>query len=374
LESLKASRVESFESEPIMVSPKSLVSEVIGVLESNDAYEAFAQEGDKVNTITMREILRASDISSMRASSLMLYVSKLSPSDTVGKAARLMSDYRLRALPIVRGRAIEGEVTAKSLCQALLTVRGLRDIRVNKIMKRKLITVTKGESVSKARSLMLKNDVDHLPVLDSGGLCGVLLSNHVVLFMLPKEGLEKGTFVSKPSRYLDLKVSGLMDSDALVCDPKERASDALRRMMEQGKTYSIVKLWDELQGIVTYRDFVVLLAEQEDLEIPAYIVGLPDDPYEAELARMKFTKGAKSLCKAFPGIEEIRSTVKTKEISDYRRRYEVSVAIRSSGEVHAYSEDGWDLPSIFDSIADKMKRLLTKKQVRRSPSIADFEA
>ena len=71
LESLKSSRVDSFKSKPIIVSSTSPISEVMGILKQNNAYEVFIQERDKVSTITIREILKASDISNMRASSLM---------------------------------------------------------------------------------------------------------------------------------------------------------------------------------------------------------------------------------------------------------------------------------------------------------------
>lgn len=369
MESLKASKIENFKSKPIIVSSTSPISEIIGILKNNDAYEVFIQGENKVSTVTMREILKASDISNRRASSLMFYVSKLSPDDTVGKAARLMNDYRLRALPIVKDGTIEGAVTTQSLCQAIVSVREFREVKISKIMTKNPLTIDEDDSVSKARSLMLKEGIDHLPVLDSGELRGILLSNHIVFSMFPREGLEKGAFVSKPSSYLDLKVSGLMDENVLVCDPKERALTVLERMTKQRKTYAVVKLWHEIQGIATYRDFIVFLAKPEEVDIPVYIVGLPDDPFEAGLAEIKFLRDAKTLCKSFPKIEEICSTIKTEDLFGDRRRYEVNVSIRSAGKIYTYTEEGWDLPSIFDLIADKMKRLLTKKRKRRRKSV-----
>ena len=372
MKSLKASRVDGFKSKPIIVSSTSPISEVMGILKQSNAYEVFIQEGDKVSTITIREILKAADIS-MKVSSLMFYVPKLSPDDTVGKAARLMNDYRLRALPIVNQEGtIEGAVTTKSLSQALLSVRVFRSVKIGKIMTRKPTTIDKGESAAKARSIMLKNGIDHLPVLDSGMLCGILLSNHIVLSMFPREGMERGAFVSAPSSHLDIKVSGLMDSNVLVCDPKERASAVLKRMIENEKTYYIVHHWREIQGIVTYRDFAVFLAEPEKLDIPAYIVGLPDDPFEAQLARIKFMRNAKALRKSFPKIEEIRSTIRIRDISGGRCRYEVNVLIRMAGKRYIYSQDGWELPSIFDLITNKMMRLLTKKRKRWKRNIRRF--
>jgi len=371
LKSLKASRIDSFRSKPIIVSSTSPVSEVMGILEHNNAYEVFIQEDDKISTITIREILKASDIS-MKVSSLMFYVPKLSPDDTVGKAARLMNDYRLRALPIVSEGAIEGVVTTQSLSRTLLSIRAFRHVKIDKTMTRKPITIDKNESISKARRMMLENGIDHLPVLESDMLCGIILSNHIVLSMFPREGLEKGAFVGRPSSHLDIKVSGLMDSNVLVCDPKERALAVLKRMIEHKKSYYIVHHWREIQGIVTYRDFMSFLAEPEKLDIPAYIVGLPDDPFEAQLARIKFMRNAKALRKSFPKIEEIRSTIKTKDISGERCRYEVDVLIRAAGDLYVYSQDGWDLPSLFDLITDRMMRLLTKKRKRWRRDIRKF--
>jgi CBS domain-containing protein/ribosome-associated translation inhibitor RaiA len=354
-----------FESKPVTAAATSSISEIMGILENNDVYEVFIEDEKKLGTITVRDILKASDITNMKASSLMTPVIKLSPNDTVGKAARLMSDYRLRALPIGKEMKVGAAVTIQSLCNALLSLKEFAEIRIDKMMKRNLMTVRESDSASKARNLMVKNSIDHLPVLDSGKLCGILLSSHIAFSLVPKERMGRGIYFHERVGLSDLKVSGVMDSDPMVCAPEEKAAEVLKKMLEQGKTYTIIELWGELQGIATYRDFVHFLAEPEKLEVAAYIVGLPSDPFEAELARMKFIREANTLRKSFPDIEEIRSTIKTKKGQSEKHRYEVSVSIRTHGKVHSYSEEGWDLPSIFDSVQAKMKRLLTQRVDKR---------
>lgn len=166
-------------------------------------------------------------------------------------------------------------------------------------------------------------------------------------------------------RYSDIKVADLMDTDVLACEPDENASDVLRRMMERGKTYVAVKQWEELQGITTYRDFVELLVEPEEFDVPAYIVGLPNDPYESHLARAKFFKAAKALRRSFPDIEEIRATIKTKSEPSGSHRYEINVSVEAHGKIHSFSAAGWDLPLAFDELQGKMKRMPTQKPDRR---------
>jgi CBS domain-containing protein/ribosome-associated translation inhibitor RaiA len=364
LESLRKSKVEMFKSRPFTASPMSSLSEIIGILEKNDIYEVFIENGDKVGVVSIRDVLRASDILGMRASSLMTVVPKLSPGDAVGRAAAFMSDYRLRTLP-VGDKKVDGAVTVQSLCQALLLVNEFGRIKIDKLMKKDPITIGKSESASKARSVMVKHSIDHLPVLDSGRVRGILLSNQVVLSMFPKEKLEQGMLSGEATKYSSIKASELMDTNILVCEPDERASDVLKRMIEQDKTYALMKQWDELQGIATYRDFVALLVEPEKPDFPAYIVGLPDDPFEAHLARAKFFKEAKALRRSFPDIEEIRATIKTKSVSSGSHRYEISVSIETHGKIHAYSAEGWDLPVAFEGLQGKMKRILTQRPDKR---------
>jgi len=364
LESLRKSKVEMFKSRPFTASPMSSLSEIIGILEKNDIYEVFIENGDKVGVVSIRDVLRASDILGMRASSLMTVVPKLSPGDAVGRAAAFMSDYRLRTLP-VGDKKVDGAVTVQSLCQALLLVNEFGRIKIDKLMKKDPITIGKSESASKARSVMVKHSIDHLPVLDSGRVRGILLSNQVVLSMFPKEKLEQGMLSGEATKHSSIKASELMDTNILVCEPDERASDVLKRMIEQDKTYALMKQWDELQGIATYRDFVALLVEPEKPDFPAYIVGLPDDPFEAHLARAKFFKAAKALRRSFPDIEEIRATIKTKSVSSGSHRYEISVSIETHGKIHAYSAEGWDLPVAFEGLQGKMKRILTQRPDKR---------
>lgn len=364
LETLRKTRIEMFESRPLIASPTSSLPEIIGILEKNDANEVFIEHGDKVGVVTIRDVLRASEISGMRASSLMTIVPKLSPSDAVEKAAAFMSDYRLRALPTGE-KKIDGAVTVQSICKALLPIEEFRRIKIDKLMKKDPITIGKSESASKARSIMVEHSVDHLPVTDSGKVCGILLSNQVVLSMFPKGKLEQGMFSGEATKYSSIKASELMDANILVCEPDERASDVLERMIEQDKTYALMKQWDELQGIATYRDFVALLVKPEKPDFPAYIVGLPDDPFEANLAQAKFFKEAKALRRSFPEIEEIRATIRTRSVPSGKQRYEIGVSIEARGKIHTFSAEGWDLPVAFEGLQDKMKRILTQRPDKR---------
>jgi hypothetical protein len=104
---------------------------------------------------------------------------------------------------------------------------------------------------------------------------------------------------------------------------------------------------------------------------PFYIVGLPEEPLESSEAKMKFERLSLELCKVFPYIEEIRAVVKSKKASKDHARYEVSVEVYTPKERHAFSEVGYNLAAVFDSMGPKMKRMLSSRQSRVTASHGD---
>ena len=97
---------------------------------------------------------------------------------------------------------------------------------------------------------------------------------------------------------------------------------------------------------------------------PFYIVGLPEEPIEAAEAKMKFEKLSAELYRVFPFIEEVRAVVKSKKPGKAHARYEVSVDIYTPRDRHAFTETGYNIAAVFDSMGPKMKRLLSSKRSR----------
>ena len=94
---------------------------------------------------------------------------------------------------------------------------------------------------------------------------------------------------------------------------------------------------------------------------PCYIVGLPESEVEGSAAKAKFERLSRELTRGMPTIEEIRAVVKSKRTAKDRARYEVSVEVYTPRQRYAFSEAGFDLVEIFESIEPKLKRLLSSR-------------
>ncbi len=350
---------------PVTVLSTTPVSKLIGRLKETDSYEAFVTEASKIGMVTMRDLLKVRNVSARKTSTLVMHVPKLSSDTKVGEAARIMSDYRIRALPIVDENDFTGVIQAKSILEAMRDSEA-KSYSADKVMTSHPVTVSASVSTMKARNLMVRRDIDHLPVMGSNGLEGMLSSSRIVFNMVPPESPRKDTRIPESQRRFDMPAKALMDPDPVCCNANEKVGQVLDRMSQRKADYCLVKLWDELHGIVTYRDMMTLLVEKAESRVPVYMVGLPQDPFEAEAAKAKFIRIVNALDRSFSSIEEARSKIKSEgREGKERRRYEVSVVIKTAKKVYSYSETGWDLPAIYDIISSRLKRLLTEKTVRK---------
>ncbi|HKM77338.1 MAG TPA: CBS domain-containing protein [Candidatus Bathyarchaeia archaeon] len=365
LNEVRARSIGSLLTELVQVPSGSPVAKVIALIHERGVYEVFLPEESRCGMISARDILRCTNIGSTKLSILTSYVPVLPSDATVGEAARIMSDYRIRSVPVTDGQKIISQVTSTNLIGQL---KGASEAPITSITTSDPITLEVRDSVAKAREIMGKKRIDHLPIRSDKTLVGILTSVQIIPHISVPERVGNESVSPEIQRNLDFPVKGIMDSNPLTCNPQTTTTQALQLMLESDKTYVLVTQWEELQGIATHRDFMTLLAEAEpEPEVPVYIVGLPEDPFEAETAKTKFKRAVSQLHKVVPDIIEARSVIKTK-LSDPKKergRYEVTVHIRTSKDTYSFEDSGWDLPSIYDAVTDRFKRVLTQKQQQR---------
>lgn len=369
-EDLRRMTIGTLSSEAEVFPANYPASKLIGTMIDRGVYEIFVQTRDKVGLVSMRNLLSVKDTINQNASSLSTSIPKLTHTVTVDEAARQMASIRVRALPIFEKNRVTKQITASAIIDEMRT-RGLQRIRAKDIMTRKPVTLVKQDLTKKASSLMRQKQFDHLPVVEEKNLIGMITSQKIVSYMLPADTVGIGFRGPNVERRLEYPVEHMMDTDPLSCNVSDDAGKVFDEIKRRRETYAVAKLWDEVQGIITLRDFVKILTETESEEqVPVYIVGLPDNPFEAEAAKLKFLRVVNTMTKSFPRILEARSVIKTKDMGGERRRYEVSVTFSTPRQNFSYSEEGWDLASAYDAIVNKLKRVMTQKRTRRTtPSV-----
>jgi CBS domain-containing protein len=364
---------------PVVTDTNTSVSKIIGILTEKNAYDIFIHlTGTAVVSINIRDLISVRDISAAKPSILGNRIPTLADKDNIGLAARIMSLYRLRALPVIESHHndIVGQISAKAIMKAMYDAKvtekreasagaGHARITASDIMTPSPVTIMTKDRVSTAKDIMIRHRIDHLPVVEkerkgAPTLKGILTSNHV-LECIGRKSIGIDNILSR----LDMPVTGMLDQNVTVSAVDDSIHSLSGLMLNTGSTYSVVKSFDEIQGIITYRDIIALLGEKIEHEIPAFIIGLPDDPFDAELAKSKFTNLIKFLSKVSPEIEEARCRMKLRGIQGQRRRYEVDVNIITPYRRYTYTNMGWDLAKMFDQMSDSLKNQLGHKRSGR---------
>ncbi len=347
------------------------VSKVIGYLRESKGMEAFVDNGDAMTCIvSVNDLLNVTTIET-KISSLMHQIPRLGPYNTVSDAATLMREYRTRSMPIYRERKLVGKITSPSIVAKLLDSDSPG--KISSIMTASPTCMDVSDIVSKARETMLKKKVNQLPVTKKGALYGIVTADEVVFNLMPKpdKNVKGDAGMGRYGEALGIYAK----KDVLTNEITDSLRDVYQNMSKGGSNYSVIVGTDEIQGIVTYRDFLTVLATKATASsIPMYIVGLPDDPFEAETARTKFLGAVELLRRSVPDISEARAVIKMGETKSPKKKYEVKVFLVHPRDHYSYSVRSYELADAFDEVNNWVKELVQRSRPRkqRTPNARSY--
>jgi CBS domain-containing protein len=345
-------------------NPELSVAKVIGFMRERKLSEAFVEERERTAIVTLRDLLRVQNITTTRLSNVSSYIPRLNPNNNVGDAATLMFEHRIRSLPIYKGGKPVGKIDTTSIIDKLIDTQGKTS--ADRLMTADPITLDEHDDIGKARRIMVRRRIDQIPLTNNGKIKGVVSSANIVYNLLPppdrdpKGDMRSGRFKA-PAK-------NVADTDFVQNDVRDKLTEVFEQMKKLGKTYSVITSFDEIQGIITHRDFMRILSQKPSDNIPMYMVGLPEDPFEAEAAREKFSRIVKLVRKGYPDTLEARAIIKAGETKSARRRYQVQIFIMSPRRRYNYTAFGFELPNVFDEIEDWAKKLVGRydRRVRRT--------
>lgn len=346
------------------IDPMSSIAKTIDMMLDTDSYDVFTANGNDVLTANARDMLNSRNISS-ETSSVLYKTHKLAKNDTVGKAAAIISHYRTRSVPVVEDNQLIGQVYAKDIVSRL-SQNSLQWVSANSILVPNPITIKNKETLAAARKIMMSMRIDHLPVISSGKVSHVLTSMHLLQTLKPRERIGSDMRGVNILNRLESPIGNLGSSRIPNCPTNSSIDTVMSEMLKADATCCLLSLWDELHGIITYKDLVSLLEMRVESEVPMYIMGLPEDLPNAGIVSAKFSKIISNLRKVYPEVEEAKASIKTiHNPASKRNHYQVSVRIITPYQSHSYVELGWDLSKAFDAIGRKIVRNLSKRSKKR---------
>ncbi len=367
LQDIQSTKIKNLMSKPTIIEPSETLSSVINKITRNNAYDVFCINGKTTLSTNILSLLNAKNITSMRVEPYLSPVPYVTPNDSVQKVSHIMTHYRTREVPVVSKNRIIGVVKAKQILK-LLSKKDNKWIKANLIYTQNPVTITSDESLSSAKRIMTNRKIDHLPVINKDKIKQVLTSSHLIEAIIPKESLGRFSRGTNRVHKLESRIGNIGSTRIPQCSPNDNLNKILKSMLKTDTTCCLVNLWDNLQGIITFRDILGLLATKIETKIPLFIVGIPEDQRNANLISSKFEKTLKRLQQTYSEIHEARVSIK-KQRSGGKKEGKFDVTIMITTSHHApliYKSVGFDLGEVLEELSQKLLRNLSKRAKRRS--------
>ena len=356
-------KVSDFIESANIINSNESVSKILGNLIKINNYSVYFKNGNKITAINLRDILSARDVHSQKLNSIAKSTPIIEEDSNIASAAGLMSLYRLRSLPVIEDGEIIGQITTKSIVKAMEHTD--IKIRSTKIMTANPICIHENDLALTAKNLMVRHRIDHVPIVEEN-LKGIVTSFDIAKILLTADNLDNvHRGLTEHTRPLEFPVKGIAERNATTSSIDHSVAKVVQLLNSNNSTYSIVTLGNEIQGIITHRDIISLLGEKVKEDVPAYIIGLPDDPFASELAKTKFNTLIKFLTKTMPDVEEARCRIRLSTVRGKTKKYEIEVSIFTPTNRYSYRNEGSDLATIFDQMKDSLKNKLTQKNQKR---------
>jgi hypothetical protein len=189
---------------------------------------------------------------------------------------------------------------------------------------------------------------------------------HLLQVIKPTERLGIGLRGLNLQKKYQENVSNLGSTSIPNLNTNAPLSTVIEAMLKNDSSCCLLTLWDHVHGIITFKDIINLLESKLPSDVPLYIVGLPEDYNSAEIVKTKFDKIIRNLTKVYPEVEQAKASIKTIHNPESNRpHYEVSVRVFSPYKTYNYTEMGWDLSKVFDTLGSKVIRNLSQRSKKR---------
>lgn len=243
------------------------LTKVIGIFSERKLDVVVVKEertGRLVGVVTKRSVLWPNvNPSRVLARTLAVRTPKIQPDDVLTKVASAMIERNIKALPVTEAGKPVGLATAT---EVILNSRSiLKNLEVQKIMTKEVITINASDTIGKAVSIMRDQGVSRLPVVEDGGLVGIVTVTDIAEKIIkPRMKASWGEVAGEKARTLSNPVRSIMTRNVVTARGDETVVEAVERMKQHGFSCLVVTERNRVTGIVTLMDALEPIARQAE--------------------------------------------------------------------------------------------------------------
>lgn len=335
--------IEISTREVTAVTPDTPVAKAIGIMEKDNFHNLLVLDGKDIYQISVQDLLVVSNAES-NVDGLM-YSPHCIPSDTptIDAICELV-DSGQRAAPVIDATGkLEGIVTDYDIMKRGAESLILKDAEVTEAMTKKPAYVYETDGIGKARSIMRKNNIGQVLVVDvEEKLKGIVTQGDILKKIYkPKRKMTAGEVKGENVPRMGQSISLIMSSPVITADVDANLADVANLMREHDiRGVPIVK--DGVaQGIVTIRDIMKYLRElKERAMVNVEMQGDLDEEYK-ELAERIIETNVRKIVRFARRVHWIKIVIKKERDKGGVSYYKIGVHVKTPDKLYVgQSEPG----------------------------------
>jgi CBS domain-containing protein len=329
--------------EVVSVTPDASITAAIGIMEKNHFHNLVVPDTNGLYLVNIQDLLLASNPDSHVDEFMFKPHSIHKDTPTLDAICELI-DSGQRAAPVVdNAGALAGIVTDWDIMKRGAESRILKDTSVRRIMIRNPVSVKETESIGKARSIMRKNNIGRVLVVDEmDNLVGIVTGDDILQKIYkPTRRMTSGELRGEKVTRMGQPVSLIMSSPVITADVDANLAEVANLLQKYDiRGVPIVK--DRTpRGIVTILDILrYLRGLKEEAAIEVEIQGALDEEYK-ELAERIIETEVRKIAKFAKRMHWIKIVIKKERDRGGLPYYKISAYVKTPDKLYVgQSEPG----------------------------------
>lgn len=331
------------------VTPDTTIAKAIGIMEKNKFHNLVVLDNAEIYMVNIQDLLLASNPESHVDAFMFTPHCINRDTQTIDAITELVNSGQ-RGAPIVAddGKLV-GIVTEHDVMKRGAESLLLKDTTAAKEMTSDPACMEETESIGKARSIIRKNHLGRILVVDSADkLVGIVTEGDIVRKLYkPKRKMTAGELTGEKVPRMEQPVSLIMNSPVITADVDTNLAE-IAGLMQKHDMLAVTIVRDQsLAGVVTISNIMRYLSElREKAKIDVEIQGTIDAEYK-ELADEIIDKEVVKIARSAKRIHWVKIVIKKERDRGGVSYYKIGVHVKTPNKLYvAHGEPGGTKPQM----------------------------
>jgi CBS domain-containing protein len=342
----------------IFLSPKEVVSSVIGKMKKHKTYALPVKKGKKyVGMITAQEIVSERiPPTTTEIKSLITYPPLIPSNTSLAEACDKMWRNDLRTIPVGDNKELKGILTFWDVVDWCLKQEDLKKFKVDEIETRDIPVLNVHEQVDKAKIKLRNKRLTKLLVGD-GRINKILGTKNLVkkLSKIPRESMTLGERKGEKTKRLGIESRSVTRKIKVRVKKNNSIHELLKEMKRFNSNYAVLD-----ESVITFKDILRFLGEyKEDLTRKVVFINKSKlDDLTWNHMKMDLQDFLQIYNKKFgkDSIRDFRITIRDLHTTGDKTKFIMSAKLLTDLRDFYAKKEGWDAIDVFDDLIGAVRR------------------